>query len=528
MKPQNESNPFIHSATRTLDQDIAHLVRQYQGDYGFEDQLFVPSEDNVARVRRELEDLSQQIETSSLRPFWHHHFESLLTSFSFNLSEHQHMPHHYLSGLAGGLKKIDDLEGDECLKHCRHQSERFEQIQAVVDVLSGRLPDLSPTARQELINTSETALKAITERQASPSRVESFLGNDESRRLWARLERAQSALKGLIRQSKTQGAEAGEEVSAAPFARVVGESLALDLDYILSWYQEDFDRRWQEYVDGAQTLGGGKDHPSTVLEKLSPPYTSAQTMLEEGRVVLDRVREAARKYIRLPAGEACQVVATPDYLEFCPTAVYMGGNVHEAGLEGRIGLNAENYSAFSRAILWGTMAHEGYPGHHAHFVLSGQQRLPETFLLYLPLSRPLVEGVAHRTEMLMAPSHEDDVARLATARRVLFCAARVRAVMELGYHNRPADDIFDMYHHQLKVNEFTARSQVRAHLRMPGDALSFYTGARMLRSWEEDLAMDPATFTQIICSFGFVGINTMGAILRLNDEEREALANFRS
>ncbi len=50
----------------------------------------------------------------------------------------------------------------------------------------------------------------------------------------------------------------------------------------------------------------------------------------------------------------------------CPNAMYSGPDLWSGRLTGFMGLNPDNLESFSRAGLWGTIAHEIYPGHHTN------------------------------------------------------------------------------------------------------------------------------------------------------------------
>ena len=156
--------------------------------------------------------------------------------------------------------------------------------------------------------------------------------------------------------------------------------------------EDDVEYRKKVFFDTAKEIDPKRD-AYDLLNNASVKYTDAKSLLDGMAGLLDHMRESSRLYVDIPAGETCEVIPTPDaYKMVCPTAMYMDASEGGTAGKGFVCLNTDNLSAFSRANLEETVAHEVYPGHHTHFAISATRDLPHTFKLSLPLSRLIIEG----------------------------------------------------------------------------------------------------------------------------------------
>ena len=191
-------------------------------------------------------------------------------------------------------------------------------------------------------------------------------------------------------------------------------------------------------------------------------------------------------------------------------------------------LNDDNLPAFSRGSLEETNSHEVYPGHHTHFVKTASTHLPYTFRLNLPMTRCLIEGVAHRSEYLLIPYYKDPIAKLEAARRGWYCATRVKAEVDLNYYRKPVQEIIDNYVNNLNCTEYSANGQMYAHLMLPADAVSYYTGMRVLEDLYPTTGLGMKDFTDETFNYGNVSMDTIRDIFSLTAEQKSALKLFQT
>ena len=294
----------------------------------------------------------------------------------------------------------------------------------------------------------------------------------------------------------------------------------------MSWYLEDFEQRKEEFREAAARIDSKRD-PFDVVRSCSPQYSNPSHLLSDIREIVGKMRIHAQDYVTLPEGECCEVGPLPEASKLdCPTVMYGPKSSSDGQIVGRMGVNVDNYDAFTRADLWSWCAHECYPGHHTNYAKAAVSQLPASFRLGMSLSRCLLEGQAHRSEMLMMPYYEDDVARLAAKHRALYTAFEVKAEIDLNYYGRPHQEIYQAYLEDIRVNEMTARLQVQAHLMHPGDAVCYYSGARVLDELRQELNMEQRTYMEAIFSFGSVSLNTMKHLVAMTPNELEGLRKF--
>ena len=519
----------IDDTVRKLDRTISDLVLEYQGDFGFETQLFLPTKENVETLFSTIRSQQDQVARADIDPFWTAHFNSVLRGLKMAGRTHQLYPYNYIHTVAGFLGKLMDFDINAPQEKVKQATGKLRRLAPVLDEVIRLVKPLPPSRKQQVAN-SATAITSLLARM-----LDYFAGYQDQiepeslQALGEQVHINQAALAAAVDAIEKMPAYTGnEEEASLPFDQVMGEGLQVPLDFILSWYKDDFLQRKEEFYELGRTIDPRRD-PFAILQEDSPAYDNPQRLFEDARRVVNIMREYSLDYVTLPEGEVCEVgpVAEQSKMD-CPTANCGGADMWTGTLRSRMGLNEDNYTAFNRASLWDTVAHECYPGHHTNAAKGAAVDLPRTFRLYLPLVRAMVEGIAHRSETLMAPHYEDDLARLSAAHRVYYCAARVKAEMDLNYYRRSPQELMRMYQEDLQVNEMTARLQVQAHLMYPGDAISYYTGARVLESRRRELGVEARPFTEPIFSFGFVSLDTMNKLVAMSPRDGETIKQFGS
>jgi len=499
---------------RRMDLEIAKLVSEYVGGPWHRDSLFVPSRENIEKFQSAVEEKKREVGRMA-DAFWREHFTSALESLEFSIECNRQMPYEYITRLSSGF---DSLASESNKKpkdeRARVLASRLAQMPAVLAGIKELLEHCGDLGRSQVADMLPPIFGNISKAVAFVS------------------ENAES--EGMKRDAETNGARAvaaAREIEAIvkslpltslkvadiPFEFAVEKGMQVPLDYILSWYEDDVEMRRKEFFRVAKAIDPARD-AYDLLNNGSPGYTTVEAIYDDMRRILRHLREACLNFIDLPEGEMCDVGDIPEtWRKVCPTFMYMDGIVC---------INPENIPAFRRSSIEETLAHEVYPGHHAHRVKSGQSDLPHTFKTSLFLARCLDEGIAHRSEYLMIPYFEDPIARLDSARRGWYCSTRVKVEVDLYYHRKPVKEVIDNYMNNLNCTEYSAYGQTRAHMMRPADGISYYTGMRFVEDLYKKSGASMKDFTNEVFSYGHVALGTLKNILELSPEKKAQLKAF--
>ncbi|MGI6666551.1 MAG: DUF885 family protein [Bacillota bacterium] len=505
-----------------LDTEIARMVKGYEGGGVFSDTVFVPTAGNLRDLESEIELKMGQVKQLK-DDFWRSHLSSVLESFLFKVKCDTMLPYAFLSrnsSILGSVVRAESTALDEKLTIIRR---RLSSVPAMVRAIKDLISSCPEVGRSQVATTIPSfvgELKAaeqfVREHGASEGtkkEVSTWLGDSLA---------AVSELAGVVREVPVSELEPVR----IPFEESVLKGMQAPLDYILEWVEDDVEYRRKVFFDTAREIDPNRD-AYDLMNHGSVKYADAQSLLRGMESLLAHMQSSARQYVDLPEGESCEVIATPDaYKMVCPTAMYMDASDGGKVGKGFVCLNTDNLSAFSRASLEETTAHEVYPGHHTHFAVSATRNLPHTFKLSLPLSRLIIEGLAHRSEYLMIPHYVDPVSRLESARRGWYCSTRVKTEVDLYHARRPVKEMLQNYIENLNCTSYSATGQMQAHLAYPADAISYYTGMRILEDIYRESGLTQREFTNESFRYGNVAMATLRNIFSLPRPKRESLGNF--
>lgn len=502
-------------ALRRIDLELAKLVSEYMGGPWHREELFVPSKDNLERMKAIITAKKAEVSIMS-DDFWREHFTGVLESLEFSIECNTKMPYEYITRISSGFDSLTGgLYPARESERARILSARLAMVPAVLDALEGLLKDGTDLGRSQVadllppifgniakaVNFIET--HADSEGLKNDAKKNGSLATAAARRI-------ESLVKSLPLASL--------EVVDIPFEFSMEKGMQAPLDYVLSWYEDDVEARRKEFFKVAKEIDPNRD-AYNLLNNGSPGYTSVESMFEDMRRMLKELKQKALRFIDLPEdGEPCDVGLIPEtWRMVCPTFMHVGNAVC---------INPDNLGAFRRAGVEETLAHEVYPGHHAATIKSAKHDLPNTFKLGLFLSRCHQEGIAHRSEYLMMPYYSDPIARLEAARRGWYCSTRVKVEVDLYYNKKPVQEVIDNYITNLNCTEYSAQGQTRAHMMRPADGVSYYTGMRYIDDIYKQSNLEMKEFNNETFEYGSISLKTMKNILGLSPEKRLQLKAF--
>ena len=316
------------------------------------------------------------------------------------------------------------------------------------------------------------------------------------------------------------------------FRRLLHDKFSIDLDDMLTWYEDGVKITRDEVFAIAATLPITEPAPTTmeevndILFKYSAPKKTAEEMFEAGKAYMKRSRDYARKIIRMPEDEECLVVPTVYACkDSFPWGGYEGGDFSRAPYTGHMFLNEYNYSNITDAWIKMDSMHEAYPGHHCQMVRAAWDPLPEVMKIG-GKNVPLLEGTCVRTERAFEDNFaEDPFYRLHVAYRRHHVATRIWVDLTLNYFGGTIGDCCEIYKKELGLDFTSARGQVLAHQTMRGYFNCYYYGLRKLEQWEKEMGFDKKEYTELLFSAGMVSMETFRMFLDLTPEQRERYCN---
>lgn len=312
------------------------------------------------------------------------------------------------------------------------------------------------------------------------------------------------------------------------YRHVLHDQLGVELDELLSWYEEEMEKTRAAVFKIARSLDIPENDPHTMKEvndilfKYEGPCDSPEEMFCRGREYLDRAQKAARAYVWMPSDEYCGLVGVPESLKFSyPWGGYEGGDGRRRPIYGQFFLNNYNYKAVTDGWIKMQAVHEAYPGHHVQYVRRITDFLPETAEIgskYIPM----IEGMAHRSEHLFEFVYpEDPFYPLFVAYRRHHTAVRIKADLMLRYFGNPIKDIVKLYMDELGFDYNTARGQIKAQENMEGYFTCYYYGVKKLSDWEKQYGFDEKTYTELLFSAGNISLENFERFLKLGDADRK-------
>ena len=217
-----------------------------------------------------------------------------------------------------------------------------------------------------------------------------------------------------------------------------------------------------------------------------------------------RIRDAHhwlidRDIVSIPSNQSLHIQQTPKFLQpLIPFAAYQPPGAFSSARQGRFYVTDPDPNATDRSIeqqlrahssydLPSTALHEGYPGHHLHFLTSHEQQSDVRKIITTPLT---VEGWALYCEEMMCEQgfYVSPEERLFQKMALLWRACRI--VLDVGLHTRGMTfpEAVDFILDHLHFERAHAEAEVRRYCAEPAYQLCYAVGMREIKSLREAYA----------------------------------------
>lgn len=321
-------------------------------------------------------------------------------------------------------------------------------------------------------------------------------------------------------------AEESPEDKQKRYVNALWNGSGVSIDELLKWHEEEIASTRAELVDTAAKTGlqpvKGLNDAFEILAKHGGPCDTVEEMFARMKeYVATAKKETKNGYVNLPE-ETCLVIPTPEQTkDDFPWGGYGSGCPRRRPLVGAVFLNDSNYRAVTDGWLKMMAIHECYPGHHAQWVRSTLDALPETVKIG-SRGTPLLEGTAHRSEKMMEWIFPDDpVFPLFVRLRRHHTAVRIKADLIMHYFGGTIEDAVQLYMRELGFDRNTARGQVRYQERNPGYMTCYYYGMKMLEDYQAKTGLADKPFTQHLFAVGRVSMATFERFLGLSETDKK-------
>ena len=530
---------------RTLDMEIAQISHKAFSSGSREANLFVPTAAALKSVRATLHGLFEDVEeldvSHPIVDVLASHFKEYLGSVQLGLDsliddpgKAYHMLGAKISGLCLGDHRPDSIRHEVLMANIENMHHIWEDaiqpklkkfddmklanlqsgLAEVHRAISYVLPKLRTAFRsfkKQRLDVTKTALRDVLENVENHVAIISGQFNDLFS-LRAKTIRADDEVIGTAHEE---------------YKRKLKNSVGVDLDEILAWYKEENENTRADVLSIASKLDDKvktTEDASKLLFKHAGPSNSPEDMFEKANVYLLRARAAAREHIWLPENEVCELVPIPVHLrDYYPWGGYMGDYPSRYPLYNKMFLNSNNFSSITDGWLKILALHEAYPGHHAQFIRSAIDPIPETMKRGASAAA-FTEGVCIRTEKVFEHIfQEDPFFSLMVALRWHHASTRIIIDLMLHYFGNTIGEACDVYEKEMGFDNKTARAQVQAHENMPGYFTGYYYGLKKICDLEKELDWEMKAYTELLFSVGRINLTTFEKIVRLSPQNRHRL-----
>ena len=510
----------VSGELRALDDRIADLWIRYDAVLHTDNDVFVPTDDRLDHMASETVALRRDLALQSPQGAWEdvilHHATNLAEALAFRLVDERATPHRYLADVGYTLDRFLLLDGRSRRQKDGILATKLEGVADLVDAVCERTSQVGPAARKAVTEYLGTLLRAVGEYM--PDHGAGDPGVSTALRL------VEGSLEGAM--DTIAGMSGKGEVQTLPYRLRLKTLWDIDADEMLRWCDEALIQSRDRFLKLARTRLGRKsmtDYVQADDGSLGSPEEAIALM----RQFLGRAREASSEHIRLPAGETCDVLPVPPHMEKTyPWGGCMSPSPLSHHLRGAVLVNTSNYRNLSPGWLQMLALHECYPGHHAQRVKISASDLPRSFKVHTLShpSSPLVEGIAHRSETLLAEVFGPSFEVFAAYRR-LHTITRIRADLSLHMLGHSPEEVVHLYRETLGLSAGVARGQVHFQELLPGYMTTYYYGLRWLQEMTSRLSLDDRILSEWLFSAGYVGLGTLENVIKMHlarDESRAA------
>ena len=530
---------------RNLDMEIAQVAQLAFSSGSREKSLFVPTPQALKGVRATLHELFGNVEeldvSHPIVDVLANHFKDYLSSVQLGLDslvddpgKVYHMLGAKINGLCFGDHRPEQVRFDVVMENAKNMHLIWKeairpQLKKFDDMKLARLQNGFSEAHRAIyfiIPRLRTAFRGISNQRLREIRnaLRGVLGN---------IENSVAVMSGCYKNHPdlpNKSAANGEKAvgaNAEEYRRNLKNSVGVDLDEVLSWYEKEYGRTRDEVLSIASKLdnsvktieGAGK-----LLLKHAGPYDSPEEMFLVANGYLLRARAAARKHIWLPEDEICEIAPVPEHLkDFYPWGSYMGDYPSRYPLYNKMFLNGHNYATITDGWLKIIALHEAYPGHHAMFIRSAIDPIPETMKRGAS-AVAFSEGACIRSESVFEHVYEEDLYfPLMVALRRHHAMIRIKIDLMLFYFGKAVTEVQEFCKKEMGFDSMSAHAQLQIHERMQGYFTGYYYGLKKISSIEKELDWGTKAFTGLLFSVGRVNITTFEKIAKLSPQDRHSL-----
>ena len=499
-----------------FDRDVYDLACEYGGSGPYSNVLFIPSFENMDLMIRRIHCLQREIDAykapSPVDQVVKEHLLEVLQWLDLTLVDDALYPVRFMAGLNGLIASyvylFPELVKDE--DKVRRLLAKFAPLEAFLDAVYVLCQRVDDDRLQQCLRRAQALVVQLREgvKEVGQWREGSALATR-----WQKAGEVTEAFVGRLEELKSRSRECSPLL---PYEKLVTDKFAFDLNWVLSWYEEDL----AEAKDRLAREGARLDpdaSPFTILETKLGPYGSPEDMFGAARAATDHARRHALRYVTLPEGEYCEISGLmPAQADQLPWGAYGNADMAPEALRGKYFLNQFNYEAVTRGWVLMMAVHEVYPGHHTHYVKTYSQELPWSFLISaFGHTQGLVEGLAHRSEELLIDIFDEKAYPLFVYYRQLHTTLRIKTQIDLSVYGRSPEKVALAYVEGMGLSPESARMQVYSQQMNPGRTFSYYYGMKVLNERFPRYGLSVAEYTNRIFSCGFTSLDTVDRLLQL-------------
>jgi len=534
---------------RLLDRDLADLGWRVRSRGPREKELWPLTQSQLAAFEAEITALEQRLdgftETDPVLALLQHHFRQVIDSLRHLLEQSftrpglhiQEMLEYTVDFLTSVDQRPDQVRAETV-------AARLQQLPMLWESIAPRLEDTSTLYLNELYE------QCLMRRRAMDAEWDDILQvrfaklrpdyraalEGEMRELcrlldqWMAQVAAILTARGEEKQPSTDDDDYTVALDKDYYRRLLLREFDIDLDDMLTWYEDAVEQTRQEMLDIAAALPIDGPKPRTpgdvmaILDKYAGPCETPEQMMETAKLYIKRARAVCQQVIPMPP-EYCRVVSTP---ESCKGTMPWGGyesmSPFSETMEANYFVNMDNYLAISDGWLKMMALHEAYPGHHVQFVRGYSDPLPRTLRMELSRGHTMLEGTCVRSERAFEfVFAEDPFFPLFVAYRRHHTSVRIKVDLTLRILGKPISEAVRIFMDELGFDKHTARMQVRQMEERQGYFTCYYYGMRKLEQWHRESGLDNLSYTRLLFSLGHCSLSTFHRFLQLCDADKTAL-----
>ncbi|MHA2247265.1 MAG: DUF885 domain-containing protein [Candidatus Hodarchaeales archaeon] len=275
----------------------------------------------------------------------------------------------------------------------------------------------------------------------------------------------------------------------------------------LPWGREKILKTGYELLDSltekAQQLAKDIDPTKTfneVVDEINAHHPlTFEMVLEHARSEAERAKKFIKKHdlASIPETESLVITETPAYLApLIPIAMYGPPPFYDPNQPGiyyitrPLGENGIKKLGFhSYYSLPNVMAHEAYPGHHLDLCWTNYSCSAFSMISFFmsTLGSETVEGWAHYCEeMMLEQGFHNEIGqnkvKLVILLGQIWRAVRIIVDVELHCKQRTIDDAIKLLVERAKLDEQSAKAEVRRYTMAPGYQLSYLIGKLLIQN----------------------------------------------